>query len=67
MVSIINEKEVRDVDKKEENPFIESQKILRKQLELLSERSKDADDKTLVELSEAMVKVFSAIVLPIYQ
>ena len=55
------------MDKKEENPFIESQKILRKQLELLSERSKDADDKTLVELSEAMVKVFSAIVLPIYQ
>lgn len=61
---MIKESEVRNVDKKEENPFIESQKILRKQLELLSERSKDADDKTLAELSAAMVNVFRAIVMP---
>ena len=61
---MIKESEVRNVDKKEEHPFIESQKILRKQLELLSERSKDADDKTLAELSSAMVNVFRAIVMP---
>ena len=52
------------MDKKEENKYFEVQKILRKQLELLSERSKDADDKTLAELSAAMVNVFRAIVMP---
>lgn len=61
---MIKESEVRDLGKKEENKYFEVQKILRKQLELLSERSKDADDKTLAELSAAMVNVFRAIVMP---
>ena len=50
-----------EFDKDNQVTFGDLIKILRKQLQLLSERSETADDSTLAVLTSAMVDVFNAL------